>query len=362
MKNFHEIPRNVVPLNEGAVTAKQWEKVITLAFNDQKHGDTSGFDAATIKKYSGVKSVASSFVDEVSTIASESDYMWHSGDEMGTVSGIWAGRNGTFKTDMYLSSTKGSSTKKITYKHANGQIFSSEKNETIALFRSVDEHYMKSQRDPALRTLIGEIEDGFGSLLTKLSATELKNLAKNPINLVDDVMKYLEIKNMNGILKQKIREYYESSATFRKFLVFEALSGNHKFDGGLGAANYMLRGTDSGVSSLERITTALAAKYSRNVNVGVRFISHKRGRISSSFRGDIRDGFENCMKHFILNELRFITETKLQLNEFAIATLIRRLLSYLVGVIKKVVGQGISAIRKFFGLEPEEVIITGGNL
>ena len=363
MKSFDQLREELdkIPLIEGAITAKQWEKVIVAGYNYLQYKD-KGNDSAAYELYKTVKRECKSYVDGIAPYASRGDKMWYCGEEMGKMSRNWTGTNGTLKTDMYLSRSKGSSKVKISMKTPGAQIVSSEKNETLALLNAVNNVYMKDNPDPKLATLVKEVGDGFGSILTKFTTTELKKLAKNPTKIIDVVMEYLELNRLHSILEEKIRAYYNSSLEFRKWFVYEAMSGHVKFAGGLGEANYLLMGDSGGFISMQKLVPTLAAKYAKGLTIGVRFISHKRGRISTSLRGDLQNATVwDHARLFLLSEMNFLTESKMPLNENVIGILIRKLLSYIVEKITQIVNLGISALLRFLGFTPAEVTVVGGT-
>jgi len=363
MKSFDRLREELerIPLIEAPVTAKQWEKVVVAGFNYLQYKD-KGNDAVAYDLFRSVKKECKSYVDGIAPYASRGDKMWYCGDEMGKMSKVWTGTNGTLKTDMYLSRSKGNSKVKISLKFPGAQIVSSEKNETLALLNVVNDVYMKNNPDPKLKTLVKEVADGFGSILTKFTTTELKKLAKNPTRIIDAVMQYLELNKMHSILEEKIRSYYSSSTEFRKWFVYEAMSGNAKFAGGLGAANYLLMGDSSGFISMQKLVPTLAAKYAQGLTIGVRFISHKRGRISTSLRGDLQNATVwDHARLFLLSEMNFLTESKIPLNENIISVLLRKLLSYIIEKITQIVNLGIGALLRFLGLAPAEVAVSGAT-
>lgn len=362
MKNFDQLREelNKITLTESALTAKQWEKVIVVGYNYLQYKD-KGNDSRAYESFKSVKAQCKTYVDGMSPYASGGDKLWYSGEDMGKMSRNWTGTNGTFKTDMYFSRSKGTSKVKISLKSPGSQIVSSEKNETLALLNSVNDVYMKTNPDPKLSELIGGINESFGSILTKFTTTELKKLAMNPRNIIGVVMEYLELNKAHSIIADKINQYYSSSEEFRKWFIYEAMTGHVKFAGGLGEANYLVMGNANGFISMQKLVPTLAAKYSNNVSLAVRFISHKRGRVSTSLRGDLNNAtVYDHMKLFILNEMRFITESKMKLNEGIILTMIRRLLSFVFQKISEVVRAGINALLRFLGLAPAEVTVTGG--
>ena len=362
MKNFDQLREELdkIPLIEAPVTAKQWEKVIVAGYNYLQYKD-KGNDANAYELFKSVKPQCKTYVGGLSPYASRGDKLWYCGEDMGKMSRNWTGTNGTFKTDMYFSRSKGTSKVKISLKSPGSQIVSSEKNETLALLNSVNNVYMKTNPDPKLADLIQGVNESFGSILTKFTTTELKKLATNPKNIIGAVMEYLELNRAHSIIADKINQYYSSSTEFRKWFVYEAMTGHVKFAGGLGEANYLAMGDANGFISMEKLVPTLAAKYANKVSLAVRFISHKRGRVSTSLRGDLNNAnVYDHMKLFMLNEMRFITESKMKLNEGVIATMLRRMLSFVFQKISEVVRAGIDALLRFLGLTPAEVTVTGG--
>jgi len=362
MKKFNELREELdkISLIESPVTAKQWEKVIVTGYNYLQYKD-KGNDPKIYNLFRSVKPQCETYVDGMSPYASSGDKLWYCGEEMGKMSRNWTGTNGTFKTDMYFSRSKGSSKIKISLKSPGSQIISSEKGETLALLNAVNDVYMKTYPDPKLSDLIKAISESFGSILTKFTTTELKKLASNPKNIIGAVMEYLELNRMHSLIADKINQYYSSSKEFRKWLVYEAMTGHVKFAGGLGEANYLVKGNANGFISMEKIVPTLAAKYSNNVSLAVRFISHKRGRISTSLRGDLRNG--NVYDHiacFMLSEMNFLRESKIELNENIITILLGRIIPYVTEKLLQAFNFGLSNLFRFLNFSVSEVTVVGG--
>jgi hypothetical protein len=362
MKSFDQLREELdkIPLIEAPITAKQWEKVIVAGYNYIQHND-KGNDAVAYDLFKNVKKECKTYIDGISQYASGGDKLWYCGEEMGKMSRNWTGTNATFKTDMYLSRNRGNSKVKISLKAPGAQIVSSEKNETLALLNAVNDIYMKNNPDPKLKILVKEVGEGFGSILTKFTTTELKKLAKNPTKIIDVVMEYLELNKMHSILEEKVRSYYNSSLEFRKWFVYEAMSGHVKFAGGLGEANHLLMGNANGFISMQKLVPTLAAKYANGLTIGVRFISHKRGRISTSLRGDLKNG--NVYDHiacFMLSEMNFLRESKIELNENIITTLLGRIIPYITEKLLQVLSYGISNLLRFLNFTVSEVSVIGG--
>lgn len=362
MKKFNELREELdkIPLIESPVTAKQWEKVIVTGYNYLQHKD-KGNDPKIYSLFRSVKSQCETYVDGMSPYASFGDKLWYCGEDMGKMSRNWTGTNGTFKTDMYFSRSKGSSKVKISLKSPGSQIVSSEKNETLALLNAVNDVYMKTYPDPKLSDLIKGINESFGSILTKFTTTELKKLALNPKNIIGAVLEYLELNRMHSIIADKINQYYSSSREFRKWFVYEAMTGHVKFGGGLGEANYLAMGNANGFISMEKLVPTLAAKYSNNVSLAVRFISHKRGRVSTSLRGDLRNG--NVYDHiacFMLSEMNFLRESNIELNENIITTLLGKIIPYITQILLQALSFGLSNLFRFLNFVVSEVTVVGG--
>lgn len=362
MKNFEQLREELdkIPLIEAPVTAKQWEKVIVAGYNYLQYKD-KGNDSKAYELFKSVKPQCKTYVDGISPYASGGDKLWYCGEDMGKMSRNWTGTNGTFKTDMYFSRSKGTSKVKISLKSPGSQIVSSEKNETLALLNSVNNVYMKKNPDPKLAELIRGINESFGSILTKFTTTELKKLAANPRNIIGVVLEYLELNRMHSIIADKINQYYSSSKEFRKWLVYEAMTGHVKFGGGLGEANYLVMGNANGFISMQKIVPTLAAKYADSVSLAVRFISHKRGRISTSLRGDLNNG--NVYDHiacFMLSEMNFLRESKIELNESILTTLLGRIIPYITEKILQALSFGLTNLLRFLNLVVSEVTVLGG--
>ena len=138
------------------------------------------------------------------------------------------------------------------------------------------------------------------------------------------------------------------------------MSGNYKFGGGLGSANYLLIGDENGPVSMEKLVPSVAAKHASSVRIGVRFISHKRGRISTSLRGDLRDDvMKTNLISFLVLETNFLKESKMFLNENFLMTMIRKAFAFLMEKITMMLKKGLDMLLEFLGLEPKEIIVTG---
>lgn len=361
MKNYQKLSEELrrIPLVESPVTAKQLEKVLVVAYNHIVHGE-EGNDPILFQSYQSMKDSLQSYVDVIRPYSSRGDLLWHSGGSYGTLSRNWEGNDATYKTDMYLSTTKNTSKVKISLKSVGSQVVSAEKKEALSILKAVNSIYMKNNPDPKIGTLIDGIQEGFGTILTRMTARELSRMIMNPANLVGEVLGYLELTEMHKVLEEKFREYFASSSEFRKWFVYESLSGQVKFSGGLGSANHLLIGDSSGPRSMEKLTPSVAQRHASGVTLGVRFISHKRGRISSSLRGDLRDdNMIRCIASFLLMESSFLKESKMKITENTILTMIRRALAYTLKKIMEIVKKGINALMNFIGIEPVEVEVSG---
>ena len=155
----------------------------------------------------------------------------------------WGGTNGTPKTDMYTSSMNISLKKK-----GGAQLASGVAGETIATFNAALEYLGETREGiPELDRIMTKIEEGFTKLYTEHTATVLgdkaagvvrkgKNKGKKVTYTKDeeDVIKqFLTTDKFHSDLTKEIEEVLpnlEKSEDFKKWYVFECMSGYKKFN------------------------------------------------------------------------------------------------------------------------------------
>jgi hypothetical protein len=226
----------------GDPTGADWEHIITDKYNGL-HGlaaDSSASDHAT-KFYptyeEGGENIANGLTKEIGKGGKMTQF--GGGRSPGNLSAFWASHgasDGTPKTDMYTPSYNISLKKK-----GGSQLMSAAKGETLATFYAALEFMGESpSSQPEIAGIIKKIEGGFSKVATDLTKKQLADLAKLPKKDIPDsrreaVDEFIGIEKFHKELNEEIKDDLDptQTKTFREFFVYEAMSGQKKFTGGL---------------------------------------------------------------------------------------------------------------------------------
>lgn len=355
-----------IDLQEAPKSAKDWEGAIAAGFNAIVRKDNSEDEPKDVRMYNGSKAVTKTFVDLLSGIAPANTYAFPLGNTVAAKNPAWKGLNSTVKTDILISrnrTTAGPKTPKVSLKmSSDALLMSHEKLEAISVLEAVRDVYLKKNPDPSIRTLIANIAQHFGTIRTKLNSTEIKKIISAGRRMGEVAKQFLEQQGIHEALSREFGNYFSTSSEVRTWMVYEALTGQVKFQGNIGAANYLLQGTPNGASSLEAITKATAQRLSRNIRVAVRFSTNRRGKISSSLRADVRESKKRFTQVFVESltaEYMFLAESKMPITENIVMTMLTRAFNYILDIVKGLFRKGIAAVMSFFDMDIDEVDIEG---
>ena len=177
----------------------------------------------------------------------------------------WLGGNKTPKTDIVLGN------KKVSLKKGSSQLMSGGPAESLSTFRTA----MEKTTNFNLDALAKEVEEGIKNLLPstvsdfmggadlqKTGGTVYKNTKqkKGKIGYVapntfdkNTVLKNADLHNQK--LKKQFAQMFSKNVEFKRNFVFEAMTGQVKFDNGGGAADWFLVVDFDGSSDFHKVTS-----------------------------------------------------------------------------------------------------------
>jgi DNA-directed RNA polymerase subunit F len=319
----------------GDPTGADWEHIITDKYN-ALHGLASDTKASKHAKSfyptheEGGENIANNLTSEIGKSGKMTQF--GGGKSSGNLSAFWKGHgatDGTPKTDMYTPSYNISLKKK-----GGSQLMSAAKNETLATFYAALEFMGESpSSQPEIAGIIKKVETGFSKVATDLTKKQLADLAKLPKKDVPDsrreaVDEFVGIEKFHKELNEEIKEDLDPTKTgsFREFFVYEAMSGQKKFTGGLDRARASICvefDPDSGsVTKFIKTTSDGKSKFGATPKVSgkvkslaatAKFYSAWKssdGNPYSSFRINIKEGetttnipsLKNIIREVVLND------------------------------------------------------------
>ena len=221
-------------------SGSKWESLITHKYNklvgDEKH-DPKAFEDSqefypTYEK--AAEAVANSFKNDLGATSKMTQYGGTGG--MKNLSDSWkdwGGKNGTPKTDMYTNNFN------ISLKKEGGsQLATGGSGETVANFHAALEYIGSSKKEDAvIGDIMTKIQDKFLTLHTRFNKTDLETIAKGQSNIklsADDkevMKKYNETEKFHKDLNKELDDVLDfgKRPEFRKWYIFEAMSGLKKF-------------------------------------------------------------------------------------------------------------------------------------
>ena len=221
-------------------SGSKWESLITHKYNklvgDEKHDPKAFKDSQefypTYEK--AAEAVANSFKNDLGATSKMTQYGGTGG--MKNLSDSWkdwGGKNGTPKTDMYTNNFN------ISLKKEGGsQLATGGSGETVANFHAALEYLGSSKKEDAvIGDIMTKIEKSFLTLHTRFNKTDLETIAKGQSNIklsADDkevMKKYNETEKFHKDLNKELDDVlnFEKRPEFRKWYIFEAMSGLKKF-------------------------------------------------------------------------------------------------------------------------------------
>ena len=193
-------------------------------------------------------------------------------------------RNTTPKTDIASHDFK----EKISLKKGGGsQLASAEKKEAIAIVSAALED-MGDDKGFA-RDLVSSIEESMGALISRESVTALSKASKAG-STSDEVLDFQQKDKQNKELSEMLASYINQDSVantkFSKYVVLEASTGIHKFDGAKSkaAANVLVKFTPGKgtveVDPISSITDPLIVSYATKVKP---YVAFKKGGASPAY-------------------------------------------------------------------------------
>ena len=275
-------------------TGAEWESIITHQLNKLLGEEKADTDAIKIASkfypdYEPIgKKVAQNFQNEFGNNVMT---QYGGGGGKGTLSDMWqhpaegvtGGTNGTPKTDMYTSSYNISLKKK-----GGSQLASGGKGETIATFYAALEYLGESKSSKEdISGIMDAIQKNFEQVALDYNKTEIEKIAKSKketesLSKSDqaEIAKFTETEAFHKDLNKKLKTVFapEKNDEFKKWYVFEAMSGYRKFKkserksvasvcvtfdsvgGGLSTINVTTNGSSSGFIGEMKPSKALIDK------------------------------------------------------------------------------------------------------
>jgi len=360
-----------------------WESIITDKYNE--FNKLTSDNAATNHAqqfYPTYEGVGLEIAKDLTNIIGKSAMIQYGADSSG-LSPFWTsygGSNKTPKTDAYTK------THNISLKKKGGsQLMSAAKGEAIATFYAALE-YMGADRGnkKEVDSIMGQIEEGFDKVATKMSKDALDKLSKDQeaqknMSLEDKsaLEKYLSVENFHKELNKEIKEHlnFENNAKFMEYFTFEAMSGRKKFASTQPVASSCIEfdidkgsiskfipltkdGKNTGLTDTPSVSTQVksiakqvklyVAWKSSSGNPYSSFRAGVEGKVqlaesaevSYTFADIVRDTIRN--DKFVRQHVSNLLEETIQLDEFEI-------LRKAAQKIKKVAGQAVSFIKRIFG-------------
>lgn len=158
---------------------------------------------------------------------------------------------------------------RISVKKGAAQLLSSAVNETYATFKTA----LEENKDEASEYILEEIKSNMKKFKNNMSVDEIKKL--DPKNM-DKVQKEIyDALFTNKELHNKLNAFLSNNIAIKRSIVKEAMTGNVKFGGSKGTANYILVLNDAGTEVLKysKIDNAIINAYTNSVKVKVGFKS-----------------------------------------------------------------------------------------
>ena len=193
-------------------------------------------------------------------------------------------KNTTPKTDIASHDFK----EKISLKKAGGsQLASAEKKEAIAIVSAALEDMGEDKK--FAQDLVANIEEKMGALISRESVTALSKAAKEKSRkkeVLDFQKKDKQNKELSEMLASYINQDSKTNAKFAKYVVLEASTGNHKFNGSKSkaAANVLVKFTPGKgsveVDPITSIKDPLIVSYSKKVKP---YVAFKKGGNSPAY-------------------------------------------------------------------------------
>lgn len=235
--------------NEAITKGGDFEYALINVINGKKYDDESLYKIAkdTVKKLNSKKERLSRPASKIKSAP---------------ISEFWQGRDNTSKADIK------SSQKKISIKMGASQLMSGSKDESLSTLRAAALKTRMKQQDKELVEDLENMINKFKTLTIKGEVAQLKESSEE-LSKADA---------LNKKIQSKLRNFFEENSNFKKNFIYEALSGEMKFEGGKksdGFAEYLLCASPftENITFCKTENEKLLNELSEKVTLGVRFKS-----------------------------------------------------------------------------------------
>ena len=299
-------------------TGAQWEELIIFAYNEinKKPTEESVVETAMFfhAQYGDqAKVIAKNFMKELSAKQLVSTGKGGIPNAIGKIYTESGASNKTPKTDIASATFK----EKISLKKGGGsQLASGAKGESIAIVRSALSE-MGAEKGFATG-LTNAMENQMSALITKETITSLNKRVKDGESddaIIDFQKKDKDNRELSAMLGSYINQDTKANQLFSQYVVFEAATGNRKFDKGPAAANLLGKFDIGGkvqVESMASVNDKIIKQMSREVLPSIAF---KKGGGSGSAYSSMRLGLAEDFRGIVLSELNSMEEFSNLLTE-----------------------------------------------
>lgn len=405
MKSFKTfLSEGTKPILTEAVSATAFEATITTAFNGGPKRDKETLATARVSEtdYKTVEKQSKRIAQLIKTKTKASGKMIHFGVGAGKRVTWWQG-GGVPKTDIYAGKVK------ISLKQAGGsQLMSARRGEALSTFRAAVE-YMNEETPGETQKLVKLIEKSMQTFFTPqgVNINTFKFLIKKfkkqgPSGIKKAVREKIdEFNAIDKAVRQvtpKLSEFMSANSEFRRWFVYEAATGQKKFEPDPFAdANWVVEfNAASGNAKVEKLSAGknkptkfidtLAGKVGFNMRwkTGSGSKLNKQGIASTEVslrvdvpkpkKGEQLEGFENilpmlgldapvvetpttsCIEDIYTEELRlFVEEGHVYLTEEgflqSVASFFKNLWDKILSGLRAAAAKGILWLLDFLGIE-----------
>jgi len=237
MKSFKTFlnENSSTPLTE-AVSAAAFEATITTAFNGgaKKDPDTIASARVSVEQFETVEKQSSKIAEIIRAKTGATGKMVHFGTGAGKRISWWTG-GGVPKSDMYAGKVK------ISLKQSGGsQLMSARRGEALSTFRAAIE-YMSEEVPAETAKLVKLIEKSMVRFFTpkgvnintfKFFVKKLKKQGPGGIKkaIRDKIKEFNAIDQATRSVVPQLSEFMAKNPEFRKWFVYEAATGQKKFE------------------------------------------------------------------------------------------------------------------------------------
>lgn len=306
-------PRGSVKSGVKKPTGADWEHLITHEWNDinklTPDDDASEYASQFSSNYFVI---ANQIANELKGKIQGSMTQFGGGKSPSNLTKFWKSHgasDGTPKADMITPSYSISLKKK-----GGSQLMSAAKGETLATFYAALEWWQSGgEGKKFVKNLIKEVDTKFEKITTHLSKTELSKLSKLPEDRWPEedrasIEKFVDVEKFHKDITENIKGNLDPTTfkDFRKYFVYEAMSGQKKFgstlpearasvcvefDGGSGAVTKFIPTTSNGKNKFSDPPT-VSSQIEGLAGKATFYVSWKSssGNPYSSWRVNIKEG------------------------------------------------------------------------